>query len=100
MQLTSSMKEKRYFKDKSKSIISYSYTLPMIASNILYYQRILQDLEIEDFKVKTLTVLAQTLHSNNAPGHAIMGYLNTIENESLLCVCSKGHKDREPRSIE
>ena len=96
-----SVKEKipANFKDKSVPKISYTYTTP-IAPRIFNYKKVLQDLEIDDFKAKPPDCSCANSPFKYGPsGHIITGDLNIVQNKSLRDVLSKGPKYREPRSI-
>ena len=88
-----------YFKDKSTLIISNSY-ISHVASKTFKYNRLLQDLGIEDVNAKPPDCSRKSFPFKYGPsGHAITGDLIITENKSLLKVLSKGPKYREPRSI-
>ena len=88
-----------YFKDQSVPIISYTYTKP-IATKIFNYKRVLQDLDIDDFKSKPPDcTCASSQFTYNPAGHVITGDLNIVNNTSLRNVLSKGPKYREPKFI-
>jgi hypothetical protein len=71
-----------YFKDQSVPIISYTYTKP-IATKIFNYKRVLQNLDIDDFKSKPPDcTCASSQFTYNPAGHVITG-----------------SKYREPKSI-
>ena len=73
-----------YFKDKSIPIILYFYNSPIAFKSFNYmYKRLLQDLEIEDFKAKTPEYTCKHSPFKYDPSeHVITGDLNIIENES------------------
>jgi len=88
-----------YFKGKSITIISYSYTQP-IASTIFNYRKVLQNLKIDDFKAKPPDCSCHNSPFNYShSGHVITGDLNIVENESLRNILAKGPKYREPQPI-
>ena len=81
-----------YFKDQSAPIISYAYTTP-IPTKIFNY-KVLQDLNIDDFKSKPSNcTCACSPFIYNPAG------LNIINNISLRDVFIKGVIYREPKSI-
>ena len=88
-----------YFKDQSVPIISYTYTSP-IAPKIFNHKRVLQDLNIDDFKAKPPDCSCNSSPFKYSPaGHVITGDLNIIDNKPLRDVLAKGPKYREPRPI-
>ena len=77
------------FKDKSVPVISYSYTLP-IASKIVNYKRLLQNLEIENFKAKPSDCSCKNSPFKYGPsGPVVTGDLTIIENEFLRNILFK-----------
>ena len=67
-----------YFKDQSVHIISYSYATP-IATKILNWKSVLQDLNIYDFNYKPSDcVSVSSLFIYNSAGQVITGELNII----------------------
>ena len=79
-----------YFKDQSVPIISYTYTSP-IAPKIFNHKRVLQDLNIDDFKAKPPDCSCNSSPFKYSPaGHVITGDLNVIENKPLRDVLAKG----------
>ena len=88
-----------YFKDQSVPIISYTYTKP-IATKIFNYKRVLQDLDIDDFKSKPPDcTCASSQFTYNPAGDVITGDLNIVNNTSLQNVLWKSPKYSEPKSI-
>ena len=57
---------------------SYSFTLP-IASKIVNYKTVLQDLKIEDFKLNHLTVLDKTHNPNSVNATSVFKDLDVAK---------------------
>ena len=85
-----------YFKNKETPLISYTYSTP-VASKIFNYKKVLQSLDLEDFKAHPPSCTCSSSPFLYSPaGHVVTGDLNIVENVQLKTFSLKAPNTENP----